>query len=82
MIQHTATEYAPWYVVPADNKWFTRIVVASAVIDAMASLESRVPEAGAGHARRTRAGRGASSWPRNSGAEQDNVRQAEVRGTV
>ena len=44
MIQHTATEYAPWYVVPADNKWFTRIVVASAVIDAMASLNLEYPK--------------------------------------
>ena len=41
MIQHTATDYAPWYVVPADNKWFTRIVVASAVIDA-----NGLPQAG------------------------------------
>src|SRR5207244_5819578 len=33
MIQHTATARAPWYVVPADHKWFTRLVVASAVIE-------------------------------------------------
>ena len=38
MIRHTATERCPWYVVPADNKWFTRVVVAAAVIDAIASL--------------------------------------------
>jgi PPK2 family polyphosphate:nucleotide phosphotransferase len=44
MIQHTATEYAPWYVVPADNKWFTRIVVAGAVIDAMDSLKLEYPK--------------------------------------
>jgi len=31
MIQGTATKEAPWYVVPANNKWFTRVVVASAV---------------------------------------------------
>ena len=35
MIQNTATPAAPWYVVPADNKWFTRLVVASAVIDTL-----------------------------------------------
>jgi polyphosphate kinase 2 (PPK2 family) len=39
MIQHTATEYAPWYVVPADNKWFTRIVVAQAVVDALKGMK-------------------------------------------
>jgi len=44
MIRHTATEHAPWHVVPADNKWFTRIVVASAVIDAMASLKLVYPK--------------------------------------
>jgi len=44
MICNTATENAPWYVVPADNKWFTRVVVAAAVIDALASLDLRYPE--------------------------------------
>jgi PPK2 family polyphosphate:nucleotide phosphotransferase len=43
-IRRTATEYAPWYVVPADRKWFTRIVVAAAVIDTLASLDLRYPE--------------------------------------
>jgi len=43
MIQHTATAAAPWYVVPADHKWFTRLVVAAAVIEALASLEVRYP---------------------------------------
>lgn len=45
-IRHTATRYAPWYVVPADNKWFTRVVVAAAVIDALASLDLAYPKAG------------------------------------
>ena len=43
-ICNTATDYAPWYVVPADNKWFTRVVVAAAVIDALASLDLQYPE--------------------------------------
>jgi PPK2 family polyphosphate:nucleotide phosphotransferase len=43
-IRHTATEKSPWYVVPADNKWFTRIVVASAVIDALSSLNLHFPK--------------------------------------
>src|SRR5262249_32287487 len=42
-IRHTAREEAPWHVVPADNKWFTRIVVASAVIDVLASLRLGYP---------------------------------------
>lgn len=44
MIQHTATEYAPWYVVPADNKWFTRLVVAAAIVEAMENLDLDYPE--------------------------------------
>jgi PPK2 family polyphosphate:nucleotide phosphotransferase len=47
MIQNTATEYAPWYVVPADKKWFTRVVVAAAIIDALASLDLEYPEVSA-----------------------------------
>ena len=46
LIRHTATKRAPWYVVPADNKWFTRVVVAAAVIDALASLDLAYPEVG------------------------------------
>ena len=43
-IRRTATPEAPWYVVPADNKWFTRVVVAAAVIDALASLGLEYPK--------------------------------------
>ena len=46
MIRHTSTEAAPWYVVPADNKWFTRVVVAAAVIETLASLNLAYPEVG------------------------------------
>ncbi|MCE0484291.1 MAG: polyphosphate kinase 2 family protein [Methylacidiphilales bacterium] len=42
-IRATATQYAPWYVVPADNKWFTHLVVAGAIIDAMLSLDLAFP---------------------------------------
>jgi PPK2 family polyphosphate:nucleotide phosphotransferase len=44
MIRATATKDAPWYVVPADNKWFTRVVVAAAIIDALGSLNLKFPE--------------------------------------
>jgi len=46
MICNTATDDAPWFVIPADNKWFTRVVVAAAVIDALDSLDLRYPEVG------------------------------------
>jgi PPK2 family polyphosphate:nucleotide phosphotransferase len=44
MIQHTASAHAPWYVVPADNKWFTRIVVAQAVVDALKGMDLKYPK--------------------------------------
>jgi PPK2 family polyphosphate:nucleotide phosphotransferase len=44
MIQETATKEAPWYVVPADNKWFTRVAVAAAVIETLDSLDLAYPE--------------------------------------
>jgi PPK2 family polyphosphate:nucleotide phosphotransferase len=46
MIRETATDVAPWYVVPADHKWFTRVVVAGAVIDALGGLDLAYPEVG------------------------------------
>jgi len=44
MIRSTATVHAPWYVVPADNKWFTRLTVAAAVIETLEDLDLRFPE--------------------------------------
>jgi PPK2 family polyphosphate:nucleotide phosphotransferase len=43
-IRHTATPHAPWFVVPADHKWFTRLVVAEAIIDGLKKLGSDFPE--------------------------------------
>ena len=43
-IRKTATKHAPWYVVPADNKWFTRLVVAATVIDALLSIDLHYPK--------------------------------------
>jgi PPK2 family polyphosphate:nucleotide phosphotransferase len=42
-IRATASEHAPWYVVPADNKWYTRVIVAAAIIDALGSLGLHYP---------------------------------------
>ena len=44
MIRATARPYAPWYVVPADNKWFTRVIVAAAIIDALEALDLKFPQ--------------------------------------
>jgi len=44
MIQRTATKHAPWYVIPADNKWFTRLAVASAIIETLDKLNLAFPD--------------------------------------
>jgi PPK2 family polyphosphate:nucleotide phosphotransferase len=44
MIRNTTAKYAPWYVVPADNKWFTRLLVAQAIVDTLKSLKLKYPK--------------------------------------
>jgi polyphosphate kinase 2 (PPK2 family) len=44
MIRNTATKHGPWHVVPADNKRFSRVIVAAAVIEALSSLDLRYPK--------------------------------------
>jgi PPK2 family polyphosphate:nucleotide phosphotransferase len=44
MIRHTSAKYAPWHVVPADQKWFARVVISSAIVGAMEKLDLRFPE--------------------------------------
>jgi PPK2 family polyphosphate:nucleotide phosphotransferase len=42
-IQQTATPQAPWIIVPADNKWFTRLVISNAIVHALENLDLRFP---------------------------------------
>lgn len=44
MLEHTSTDYAPWYVIPADNKWYTRFVVSEVMLDLFEQLAPHVPE--------------------------------------
>ena len=44
VIQHTAAEHAPWYVVPADHKWFTRLVVSQAIVDTLKKMDLKYPK--------------------------------------
>lgn len=44
MIQNTSTKHAPWYVVPADNKWFTRLVISTVIVDTLQSLNLSYPK--------------------------------------
>jgi PPK2 family polyphosphate:nucleotide phosphotransferase len=44
MIQNTATEHAPWYVVPADNKWYTRLVISAALVETLEGMDLAYPK--------------------------------------
>jgi len=44
MIRNTAAPHAPWFVVPADNKWFTRLVVAAAIVEELDKLNLKFPK--------------------------------------
>ncbi len=57
MIRRTATKHAPWHVVPADNKWFTRIAVAAAIITALDSLHLAYPPVSPAQRKEIRAAR-------------------------
>jgi PPK2 family polyphosphate:nucleotide phosphotransferase len=43
MLSKTSTRHAPWFVVPADHKWYTRLVVAAAIVDALAAMDLKRP---------------------------------------
>jgi PPK2 family polyphosphate:nucleotide phosphotransferase len=58
-IRATASKHAPWYVVPADNKWFTRLVVAAAVVDALEKLDLEYPKVDAAQKKALAAARAA-----------------------
>jgi polyphosphate kinase 2 (PPK2 family) len=44
MLTHTNTEWAPWYVIPADHKWFARLAAASVLMDTLIQIDPQVPE--------------------------------------
>jgi PPK2 family polyphosphate:nucleotide phosphotransferase len=43
IVRHTSTEFAPWYVVPADHKWFARLVIGSAIVSTLEALDLQFP---------------------------------------
>src|SRR5712675_2043713 len=45
IVRHTSTAVAPWYVVPADHKWFARVVIGSAIVSALETLDLKFPKA-------------------------------------
>jgi PPK2 family polyphosphate:nucleotide phosphotransferase len=47
MLSHTSTEWAPWWVIPADRKWFARLGAASVLVNTLMEIDPRYPEVGA-----------------------------------
>jgi len=44
MLEHTASPDAPWFIVPADNKWFARYLVSQIVLDTLKEMDPKIPE--------------------------------------
>ena len=70
MIRHTSHAHAPWFVIPADNKWFTRLVVAGAVIDALQKMDLAFPEVNTEKRKELQAAREMLAGERNPGKKQ------------
>ena len=68
MIVHTATKHAPWFVVPADNKWFTRLVVAAAIVDTLEDLKLAYPKVDAEKRKELQAARSILEGKKTSGS--------------
>jgi hypothetical protein len=43
MLGHTSTPWAPWYIVPADHKWFSRLATAAVLVTALSAIDPRYP---------------------------------------
>jgi PPK2 family polyphosphate:nucleotide phosphotransferase len=57
MIRHTATKNAPWYVIPADNKWFAHLAVSAAIVETLEALDLSYPKVDATKLKELRAAR-------------------------
>ena len=57
MIRHTTSKNAPWYVVPADNKWFTHLVVSAAIVETLEELDLAYPKVDAAKQKEIQAAR-------------------------
>jgi PPK2 family polyphosphate:nucleotide phosphotransferase len=75
MIRRTSSPHAPWYVVPADHKWFSRLVVVSAIIDTLRSLDLAFPALDAARMKEIEAARVALASEPGPAAPQPGARR-------
>jgi PPK2 family polyphosphate:nucleotide phosphotransferase len=59
MVQNTASEHAPWHIIPADHKWFTRLAVAAVILETLESLNLNFPKVNAARRKELRVARAA-----------------------
>lgn len=78
IVRHTATPHAPWYVVPADHKWFARVVIGSVIVAALEKLDLRFPRADKASLREFGAVREALE---NEGEGRQEARKVTADGT-
>jgi PPK2 family polyphosphate:nucleotide phosphotransferase len=76
-IRHTSSAHAPWYVVPADHKWFTRLVVVSVILDTLSSLDLAFPSIEPARRKELEAARVALASEGALAAAQSGVRRRE-----
>ena len=74
MIRNTASKHAPWYVIPADNKWFTRVAVAAAIVETLESLNLTYPELGATARKALQGARAELEGKKNRKTETSNAK--------
>lgn len=81
MLSHTSTSWAPWYVIPADHKWFARLAVSAVIVDVLAELDLQYPQVDDAVRRELLAARAQLEAEANgSGDDVDRRADADVRG--
>ena len=71
---HTSTPLAPWYVVPADHKWFARVVIGSAIVSTLDRLDLHFPKVDKARAQRIQGGCARRCWPEGKGGEGERAK--------
>jgi polyphosphate kinase 2 (PPK2 family) len=78
MLSHTSTEWAPWYVIPADRKWFARIAAAAVIVQALVELDPQYPTVSDEDRRALREARAALAAEAPPGAPADPFEAAQA----
>jgi PPK2 family polyphosphate:nucleotide phosphotransferase len=78
MLSHTSTEWAPWYVIPADRKWFARIAAAAVIVQALVELDPQYPAVSDDDRRALREARAALAAEAPPGAPADPFEAAQA----